>query len=156
MKNIVRFTSLFFTAITLSALMAHLLEMRVKINLSKEDYQTVQGIYSGWQWIGIFEIGAILLTLIWVVFDRQSKNIFPFLLSALFCFVLSFIIFFVFTFPTNQETLGWTNLPNNWAELRKKWEYSHVIRALLSLCGYSVLVLALLKSNSVNHKIQGA
>ena len=51
MKNFIRFATLLFTAITLSALMAHLLELRVKINLSKEDYQTVQGIYSGWQWL---------------------------------------------------------------------------------------------------------
>ena len=88
MKNLIKFITLIFTAITLSALMAHLLEMRVKINLSKENYQTVQGIYSGWQWLGIFEMGAIILTLIWAVFDRKSKNIFPFLLIALLCFVL--------------------------------------------------------------------
>ena len=67
MKDLIRFIALLFTAITLSAVMAHLLEMPVKINLSKEDYQTVQGIYSGWQWLGIFEMGAILLTIIWAV-----------------------------------------------------------------------------------------
>ena len=61
MKNAIRFTAILFAVITLSALMAHLLELRVKINLSKEDYQIVQGIYSGWQWLGIFEIGAIIL-----------------------------------------------------------------------------------------------
>ena len=49
MKNLIRFIAILFTAITLSALMAHLLEIRIKINLLKEDYQTVQGIYSGWQ-----------------------------------------------------------------------------------------------------------
>jgi hypothetical protein len=146
MKKLIRFIALLFTAITLSALMAHLLEMRIKMQLSKADYQTVQGIYSGWQWLGIFELGAILLTIIWAVFDRKS-TVFPFLLSALICFALSIIIFFVFTFPTNQETLNWTSLPDNWAELRKIWEYSHAIRALLSLCGFSFLVLALLKKS---------
>ena len=145
MKNLIRFTALIFTAITLSALMAHLLELRVKILLSKENYQIVQGIYSGWQWLGIFEIGAIILTLIWTIFDRKL-TIFPFLLSALICFSLSIIIFFVFTFPTNQATLNWTNLLDNWDELRKTWEYSHAIRALLSLFGFSFLVLALLKN----------
>lgn len=151
MKDLIRFIALLFTAITLSAVMAHLLEMHVKINLSKEEYQTVQGIYSGWQWLGIFEIGAILLTIIWAIFDRESKNAFPFLLSALICFVLSIIIFFVFTFPANQATLNWTNLPNKWEELRKTWEYSHAIRAVLSLCGLSFLVWALLKNNNNRH-----
>ncbi len=154
MKNSIRFLAILFTAITLSATMAHLLEFRVKINLSKEDYQTVQSIYSGWQWLGIFELGAIILTLIWTVFDGKFKNIFPYLLSALICFVLSIIIFFVFTFPTNQATLNWTSLPNNWDQLRKTWEYSHASRAILSLIGLSFLLLALLKNNSGNYKIQ--
>ncbi len=146
MKNLIRFIAILFTAITLSALMAHLLELRVKINLSKEDYQIVQGIYSGWQWLGIFEIGAIILTIIWIIFDRKLKNIFPFLLTSLICFILSIFVFFIFTFPTNQETLNWTSLPNHWDELRKTWEYSHATRAILSLFGFSFLILALLKN----------
>ena len=144
MKNLIRFIALIFTAITLSASMAHLLELRVKMQLLKADYQTVQGIYSGWQWLGIFELGAIILTLIWIIFDRKS-TIFPFLSAALICFILSILIFFVFTFPTNQATLSWTNLPDDWEELRKTWEYSHAMRAFLSLSGFSFLVLALLK-----------
>lgn len=148
MKNVIRFTAILFAVITLSALMAHLLELRVKINLSKEHYQVVQGIYSGWQWLGIFEVGAIVLTMTWVIIDRKLKTIFPFLLTALICFTLSFVIFFLFTFPTNQETLSWTSLPNNWDELRKTWEYSHAVRAFLSLFGFSFLVVALLKKSS--------
>ncbi len=142
-----------FTAITLSALMAHLLELRVKINLSKEKYQTVQEIYSGWQWLGIFEIGAILLTLIWVIIDRKAQNIYPLLLVALVCFLVSIVIFFTFTFPANQATNNWTSLAGNWEELRMTWEYSHAIRALLSLTGFSILVVALLKkdANSPTH-----
>jgi hypothetical protein len=147
MKNLIRFTALLFTAITLSAVMAHLLELRVKMLLSKEDYQTVQGIYSGWQWLGIFEMGAIILTVIWAVFDRKSKNIFPFLISALLSFVISITIFFIFTFSANQATLNWTSLPDNWDELRKIWECSHAIRAILSLFGFSFLVVALLKNS---------
>jgi hypothetical protein len=149
MKNVIRFTAILFTAITLSALMAHLLELRVKINLSKENYQTVQGIYSGWQWLAIFEIGAILLTTIWAIIDRKLNPIFSFLLTALICFILSIIVFFLFTFPTNQETLNWTNLRDNWDELRKTWEYSHAARAILSLLGFSSLVIAILKNNHV-------
>lgn len=149
MRNVIRFTAILFAVITLSALMAHLLELRVKINLSKGSYQTVQGIYSGWQWVAIFEVGAILLTLIWGIIDRKLKTVPYFLWTALICFTLSIVIFFLFTFPTNQETLNWTNLPNNWDELRKIWEYSHAIRAILSLLGFSFLLVAILKNNRV-------
>lgn len=154
MRDVIKFVAILFTAITLSATMAHLLEFRIKIDLSKENYQTVQSIYSGWKWLGIFEFGAIILTIIWTIFDHKFKNIFPFLLSASICFVLSIIIFFVFTFPTNQATLNWTSLPTNWQELRKIWEYSHAVRAILCLIGLSFLLLALLKSNNGTHKIQ--
>ena len=147
MKNLIRFIAILFTAITLSALMAHLLELRVKINLSKENYQIVQGIYSGWQWLAIFEIGAIILTIIWTIFDHKIKNVFPFLLTASICLIISTVVFFIFTFPTNQETLNWTSLPDNWDELRKTWEYSHAMRAILTLFAFSFLVLALLKNN---------
>ncbi len=151
MKNLITFIAILFTAITLSALMAHLLELRVKINLSKENYQIVQGIYSGWQWLSIFELGAIVLTAIWTIFDRKLKNIFPLLLAALTCFIVSIGVFFIFTFPTNQETSNWTSLPYNWAELRKTWEYSHASRAILSLLGFSLLVMALQKNIRVTN-----
>lgn len=148
MRTFIRFFTIFFTVISLSALMAHLFELRVKIKLSQDNYQIVQGIYSGWQWLGIFELGAILLTLIWAILDRKESKVFPYLVSALICFLLSIAIFFIFTFPTNQTTVNWTKLPANWDELRKVWEYSHAIRALLYLCGFNLLVVTILKNES--------
>ena len=119
MKNVIRFTTILFAAITLSVLMAHLLKLRVKIDFSKENYQVVQGIYSGWQWLAIFEVGAIVLTVTRAIIDRKLKTISPFLLTVLIYFTVSLGLFFLFTFPTNQEILNWTSLPNNCGELRK-------------------------------------
>ncbi len=144
MKNLLRLTTIFFCVVTLSALMTHLLELRVKINLSKSNYQIVQTIYTGWQWLGIFEIGAIILTLLWSLMERKKKNIFGYVLSAFICFLISIIIFFLFTFPTNQETVNWTSLPSNWQDLRTEWEYSHATRALLNLTGFMLLIVAIL------------
>ena len=83
MKNSIRFLAVFFIAITLSASTAHLLELRIKINLSKDDYQTVQIIYADWQWLGIFKFCTLLPTLIRTIFDRKYKSRFPYLLAAL-------------------------------------------------------------------------
>ena len=83
MKNSIRFLAVFFTAITLSASMAHLLALKVKINLYKVDYQTVKDIYADWQWLGIFKFGTLLPTLIRTIFDRKYKSRFPYLLAAL-------------------------------------------------------------------------
>jgi hypothetical protein len=148
MKNLLRFITIFFEVITLSALLTHLLELPGKINLSKENYQVVQGIYRGWSWLGIFEIGAIFLTLIWTLADSRKKRIFPFLLTALLCFIISITIFFIFTFPANNTTVNWTQLPGDWQLLQKNWEYSHAVRAVLNLVGFSFLIVTLLKEKN--------
>jgi hypothetical protein len=145
MKNLFRFLTITFAAITLCALITHLLELPGKIDMSKENYLVVQSIYRGWAWLGIFEIGAILLTLIWTAGDIKKKRTFPFLLTALLCFVVSITIFFIFTFPANRATINWTQLPDNWQTLRSQWEYSHAIRAILNLTGFCFLVIVLLR-----------
>jgi hypothetical protein len=45
----VYFFSLLFAALALAPAMTHLLELPNKINLSCEDYLTVQQIYRGWE-----------------------------------------------------------------------------------------------------------
>lgn len=145
MKKWTRFTTILFTVMTLSALMAHLFELPAKIDLPREDYQTVQGIYRGWSVLGIFEIGAPVLTLIWIFLERRRKAIMPYLFTALLCFVISLVVFFLFTFPANQATVNWTQLPGNWELLRDQWEYSHALRAVINLMGFISLVLGILK-----------
>ncbi len=148
MKNLLRFLTIIFEVITLGALLAHLFELQHKISLSPEEYKIVQGIYRGWAWLGMFEIGAILFTLIWTISERKNKYIFPYLLTALIIFVVSITIFFTFTFPANNATLNWTVLPQNWELLRMNWEYSHAARALLNLTGFVFLIIAVLRKSN--------
>ncbi len=146
--NIFRFITILFVTITLSALLTHLLELPGKIHLTKQDYQTVQQIYRGWSWLGIFEIGGLLLTLIWTIIERKRRPVFPFLLVALLLFSISLAIFFFYTFPANTSTSNWTQLPGEWEKLRSQWEYSHAVRALLNLAGFCLLVTGLLRNKN--------
>ena len=155
MKNLIRFITIVFATVTLSALLAHLMELPGKIYLSKENYQTVQQIYRGWAWLGILEIGAILLTLVWAIMERK-KPIFSFLLIAFLLFNSSLVIFFIYTFPANNITLNWTQLPVNWEKLRKQWEYSHAVRTFLNFAGFCLLIIALLKDRSNSRKKENA
>ena len=145
MKNLLRFLTILFAVITLGALLAHLFELRGKMVLSKEDYQVVQGIYSGWAWLGIFDIGTIILVLMWTISERKNKTIFPYLLTTSIIFAVSLVIFFLFTFPANEATGNWTQLPQNWETLRNNWEYSHATRAVLNLIGFSLIIVGLIK-----------
>jgi hypothetical protein len=57
------FLTLLFAALALGPAMAHLLELANKINISREDYLTVQQIYRGWNLLAVVVFGALLSTL---------------------------------------------------------------------------------------------
>ncbi|HUZ62009.1 MAG TPA: hypothetical protein VMU83_24755 [Hanamia sp.] len=149
MNNRFKFLTILFAFITLSALIVHLFELGVKINLSKEDYHSVQNIYREWAWLGVFEIGSILLTAILTFKERENKKIFPYLMISFVCFLVSIIFFFLFTFPVNGATSNWTQMPQGWDILRRKWEYSHAINATLYLTGFGFLIGAVLSKRQV-------
>jgi len=142
--NIMRFSSLLFTALALSAGSAHLFELPNKINLSGDEYLTVQQIYSGWSLLGIVVFGALLSTLILTILVRKQKRAFVLTFIALVCIVGTQIIFWIYTYPVNQQTNNWTILPVNWIELRMQWEYSHAVSAALDFIALLTLILSVL------------
>ena len=72
---------------------------------------------------------------------------FIFALVAFLCIVRTQIVFWTYTFPTNQITDNWTTVPDNWTTLRQQWEYSHATDALLNL-----LAMISLSASVVVHK----
>jgi len=139
-----RFFSLILTAVALSFSMAHLLELPGKIKLQSADYIVVQQIYRGWSLSGIIIVGAFLSTLVVAILIHQQGKSFYLTLTALSCIMVSQIIFWIFTYPVNQQTKNWTTLPANWLDLRDHWEYSHATNAGLGLIALSALILSLL------------
>lgn len=138
------FLSLLLAALALCPAMAHLLELPNKINLSREDYLTVQQIYRGWALLGIVVIGAVISTLILTFLLRRDRMAFVFAFIAFLCIVGTQIIFWTFTYPANAATNQWTFLPENWVELRRNWEYSHAASAGLNLIALIALILSVL------------
>jgi hypothetical protein len=142
--NVVYFISVLLTAVAMASGFAHLLELPNKMALSREEYLIVQQIYRGWALLGIAVIGALVSTPVLTVIVRASQQMFYLTLTATLCIALSLVVFFVFTYPTNQQTLNWTFLPENRQELRRQWEYSHAVGAGLSFLALMTLFLALL------------
>ena len=142
--NTVRLISVLSTAVAMSAGFAHLLALPNKITLPRVDYLVVQQIYRGWALLGIAVIGALVSTLILTVMVRANQKMFYLTLTATTCIALSLVVFFLFTYPANQQTLNWTMLPENWQELRRQWEYSHATGAGLYFIALSTLTLSLL------------
>jgi hypothetical protein len=141
------FLSLLFAALALGPAMAHLLELPNKINLSREDYLTVQQIYRGWNLLAVVVFGALLSTLVLTITVRRQRRAFIFALIAFLCIVGTQIVFWTYTYPTNQITNNWTTLPENWIALRRQWEYSHATSALLNLLAMISLSISVLVQN---------
>ena len=137
-----RFFSLLFVALALAPAIAHLLELPNKIGLSREEYLTVQQIYRGWALLGVVVFGALLATLVHALAARGRMKEFRAAVTAFVCIVAAQVVFWIFTFPTNQATRNWTVLPDNWEALRTQWEYSHAAGALLMLGAAIALIHA--------------
>ena len=142
-----RFFSLLFVALNLAPGLAHLLELPNKIDLSRDEYRIVQQIYRGWALLGAVVAGALLSTLLLTLKVRKHPKTFALTLTALLCLIGSQLIFWIFTFPTNQVTNNWTVLPPDWESLRDRWEYSHAAGAVLNFGALVSLIVSTLTTD---------
>jgi hypothetical protein len=139
-----RFLSLVLVALALGPALAHLLELPNKIGLSRDEYLVVQQIYRGWALLGFVVIPALLSTLALAVLVRRRPGEFGPALTAFLALLGSQVVFWTFTFPANQQTANWTILPDNWAALRRQWEYSHAAAAILDLVALLGVIVSVL------------
>jgi hypothetical protein len=114
--------SLQFVALVLTALAlvpgAHLFALPNKIHLSESSYFVAQTIYRGWALLGIVLIAALLANVSLAVLMRAQRVPFIFLAITTLCLFATLAIFFAFTFPANQATNNWTQIPANGEHLR--------------------------------------
>lgn len=110
------------------------------------EYLIAQKVYTGWALLAIPVILALLSVLLQLFLIRNRYQGFGLTLAAFLMLAATQAIFWVFTFPANQQTKNWTILPTNWEKLRIQWEYSHATAAVLNLIALVLLIMALLKN----------
>jgi len=132
------------TALALVPGGAHLFSLPNKINLSESDYFIAQSVYRGWALLGIVLIGAAIanLALAWLIRAQRAPSVFA-LIGGIFL-VATLAIFFSFTFPANQATNSWTQVPGDWEQLRWRWELSHAVNAVVTFFAFCSLTISLL------------
>ncbi|HBZ29475.1 MAG TPA: DUF1772 domain-containing protein [Nitrosomonas nitrosa] len=138
--------ALTLTAIILVPSGAHLFELPGKIDLDREAYFIVQGIYNGWAFFAIPIFAAILANA--ALFVAQRHQNFKSALWALTSSVLimiSLAVFFTCIFPANEATVNWTIKPENWETLRKNWEYGHAANAVIVFFAFIASALAAIR-----------
>jgi len=129
-----QFLAIVLTALALVPGGAHFFSLPNKIHLTEGNYFIVQNIYRGWALFGIVLFGAV----------EHGQRAFVFVLICLGCLVANLVVFFAFTFPANQATNNWTQVPGDWQQLRCQWEVSHAVNAVTAFVGFCALALSLL------------
>jgi hypothetical protein len=143
-----RFVTIMLTALSMSAAVAHLLELPAKIHMSGEEWVTVlHTLYPpAFGTVGaFFEVGAVVTALVLVLLAWRRPG-WGWTVAAAACLVVMHAIFWVLVAPVNA-TMGAATpatLPPDWPALRDQWEYSHAARALLQIAALGALVCSLL------------
>lgn len=131
--------------------LAHAAEMPGKMKLDKANYFAVQKIYHpGFTIGGISEPAAIIaLAALWFMAARQQPGHVAFLIASLLLVVAMQVVYWIVVHPVNKVWLGGHELPRasarffgvggkaasaqDWAHLRKRWEFAHAARAALAV-----------------------
>jgi hypothetical protein len=140
----VNFLALAFTALALVPYGAHLFALPNKIAMTQEHYFVAQSVYAGWSRFAFVLIPAMLINIVFAWMLRGQRPAFALAAAACLCMAATLAIFFVWTYPANVATQNWTSVPADWAELRRQWEYSHAVNALLAILTFCLLALATL------------
>jgi hypothetical protein len=147
-------------AVGMGLSLAHALELPGKLRLPRETYFAVQTIYyPGFTIGGAFgEFGAILATLALLIVIPFGDATFWLTLAALVSLLLMHAVFWLVNQPVNkiwleQQKLGAAGTAffaagesarrdEDWTSLRARWEYGHVMRAVLALAALIAMAIA--------------
>jgi hypothetical protein len=157
--------TVFLVAVAMSLALAHALELPGKMRLDRDTYLAVQGIYyPGFTYGGFGEGLGMVATLVLLLLTPTHSPAFWWALTAFIALVAMQAVYWVITHPVNKYWLKDTHLQGlggeffsldpmkkgaaseegreGWKKLRDKWEYSHVLRAILAVIALIALIVA--------------
>ena len=146
--RLVQFLTIMLTALALVPSGAHLAALPNKMAMAQAAYFVAQQIYAGWALFGIVLFGALLANLAHAIVLRKLGRSFGYARASFLLIAANLAIFFLWTLPTNQATNNWTIVPENWIELRIRWEYSHAANAIVTFAALVCVVIAVLRQPS--------
>ena len=147
--------------VALSASLAHALELPGKMRLAKDEYFAVQSIYyPGFTIAGASEPLATILLLILILLTPHDAETWL-LQVALLAWIAMQVVYWLVTHKLNRVWLKGTELSaagsrffsaggqrgseapvEDWTRLRDRWEYSHVVRAVLAGVSFVAVAIA--------------
>jgi hypothetical protein len=153
--------ALLFVAVAMALTLAHALELPGKMRLSKDEYLTVQPIYyPGFTVGGAAEPVSLLLLIALMLVTPAGPSLWL-TAGAFATLAAAHATYWVLTHPVNNFWLkdvelkglgrsffavdlsGRTGTADDWTVLRNRWEFSHVVRAVLALTSLVLLTAAI-------------
>jgi Domain of unknown function (DUF1772) len=163
---VLQVVTVLLVAVAFALALAHALELPGKLRLEKQTYLAVQPIYYPGFTLGagVGEAGGIAATLMLLLLTPPQTPAFALTLAALVGLLSMHAAYWMFTHPLNkfwlkgQQLAGFSggfigfdplrrDAPNgsgadDWKDIRNRWEYSHVLRAVLAGISFALLVIA--------------
>ena len=137
-----KFLALVLTGLALVPAGAHLFEMPHKIAMPQADYFTVQAIYRGWALFGIAIAVAVVANFLLALRLHRDGGAARLAGAAFLLMTATLVVFFVWAWPANEATAGWTVPTADWRDLRMQWEAAHSANALLTFIAFCCTALA--------------
>ena len=150
--------TILLAAIGMALSLAHALEFPGKRRLDRESYLKVQAIYyPGFTIGGAFDPLAMIAAFALLLFTPLGTTSFWLTATAFAGLVLAHAIYWVVIHPVNKVWLkdekldraggrffaaGGATGEGDWRALRDRWEWSHVMRAVLEMSSLVALVVA--------------
>src|SRR5438552_2102026 len=161
---ILQVINVFLVAVAMALSLAHALEFPGKMRLPKEAYLATQTIYYPGFTIGGFGEGlGLASTLVFALLTPASNPAFAWTLVAFGSLLAMHLVFWTVTQPVNRHWLAglqlsgaartffsasqnrstYQNTANDqWERLRNRWEYSHIVRAVLAVISLVSMTIA--------------
>lgn len=158
--------TIFLTAVAMALAVAHALELPGKMRLDKQTYMAVQTIYYPGFTLGASSEGlAIIAALVLLLLTPRNRAAFWWTLAGLIALVVMHGVYWTITHATNKFWMKnqqvnkagakfFSSDPlkqggvvekdvDDWKTFRDRWEYSHVVRAILDVIALIALTVAI-------------
>jgi hypothetical protein len=157
--NLWRLSSVMSTAMSMSAAVAHFMELPAKMKYEPSLYVRLhRTLYPNFgRTAGPAEFLSVSSTSALALWSRGRRPAaFPLTATAAGCLVAAHGIFWTVVQPVNVEMMRWRldAIPRHWAKLRDRWEYGHAVRAGLVTVALGILTCSLLRDASDDRSVE--
>ena len=140
---------LYLVALSTGLALAHLLQWAPKRKLAAHRFIEVQQtFYTAYGPVaGLLEMGALAACIAAAFGLGMGSGAFGYLLAALACLVLMFVVWAALIQPINRRVSQWTaeSLPPDWAAVGlERWHLLHALRLALCAAALACLIISVL------------